>query len=241
MDKLWFEEELSLADQVIDEVSKKIAESIKGPVQQISRDLIHEAHGIVRAHKPDWAPLTPEESKNVLASGHNLRLFKVRLIFEFEILKENVDRGVRITSACCEANIRPVAGASQPEIYDLFPKDLYEGEPQKVSLKFAPEITVDKIGVSVGEIGADIVVGQVTPVIVGYFGDKKQEPHWDLRPQSKSLLGRQYLWLVISLPEGCDGIRLACRAEADIQTKFGPIAIGPKQMVWDNRPSIIIR
>jgi hypothetical protein len=241
MSELWFEDELSVSDKTLAGVSKKIARAIKGEIQPVSDELAQAARGMVRAQKPDWKQLKPAEMKNMLTSGLKPRLFKVRLVFEFEIPKKNFDRGARFVYARCDAAIRSMGGPFLPEVYDLYPQDYYEGEQQKVSLKFGPSITVDKVGASIGEIGTDIALGQITPVIVGYFGDNKQEPHWELRPKSKSLLGRQYLWLVLSLPEGCDGIQLTSRVGADIQTKFGPISVGPKELAWDNRPSIVIR
>ena len=241
MSEFWYEDELSVSDQALGGVSKKIARSIKSEVQPVSDELAHAARGIVRAQKPDWKLLKPAEMKNVLDSGQKGRFFKVRLVFEFEIPKKNFDRGARFVYARCDAAIRSMGGPFLPEVYDIYPQDLYEGEQQKVSLKFGPSITVDKVGASIGEIGTDVALGQIAPVVVGYFGDQKQEPHWELRPRSRSLLGRQYLWLVLSLPEGCQGIRLFSRVEADVQTKFGPISVGPKNTAWDDRPAVVIR
>ncbi|MDR3577526.1 MAG: hypothetical protein P4L50_26990 [Anaerolineaceae bacterium] len=241
MSETWYEDALSVSETALGGVSRKIARSIKSEIQPVADELAQAARGIVRAQKPDWKLLKPAEMKNVLDSGQKSRYFKVRLIFEFEIPKKNFDRGARFVFARCDAAIRSMGGPFLPEVYDLYPQDLYEGEQQKVSLKFAPSITADKLGVSIGEIGTDIALGQIAPVVVGYFGDQKQEPHWELRPKSKSLLGRQYLWLVLSLPEGCQGIQLFSRVEAEIQTKYGPIAVGPKTPAWDDRPFVVIR
>jgi hypothetical protein len=241
MSELWFEDRLFLTSQALEGISKEIAKSATSNLRSISDELTREARGVIRAQKPDWGTLTSEEMKNVLSSGRKAKLIKVRLIFEFEIPKENFDRGARFVYARCAAYLRSTGGSLQPEVYDLFPRDLYEGEPQKVGLKFGPEIKMDKIGVSAGEISTDVAVGQISPVIVGYFGTDKREPHWELRPKNKSLLGKQYLWLVLVSPHGCEGIRLASRVEADIQTKFGPVSVGPKETLWENRPSIIIR
>ena len=241
MSELWFEDELSVSDLALSGVSKKIARSIKSDFQPVSDELAQAARGIVRAQKPDWKLLKASEMKTALTSGQKVRFFKVRLVFEFEIPKKNFDRGARFVYARCSAVVRSMGGPFLPEVYDLYPQDFYEGEQQKVSLKFSPSITVDKVGTSIGEVGTDIALGQIAPVMAGYFGDDKLEPHWELRPRSKSLLGRQYLWLVLSLPEGCEGIRLAARVDADIQTKFGPISVGPKNTAWDERPGIVIR
>jgi hypothetical protein len=241
MSEFWYEDELSIAEPVLNGLSKKIARSLKSEAQPVADELAQAGRGVVRAHKPDWKELKAAEMKNLLDSGQKPRLFKVRLVFEFEIPKKNFDRGARFVYAHCQAAIRSLGGPFLPEVYDLYPQELYEGEQQKVSLKFGPSITIGKVGASLGEIGLDIALGQVAPVVVGYFGDQKQDPHWELRPRSKSLLGRQYLWLVLSMPEGCQGIRLSSRVDAEIQTKFGPVPVGPKTSAWDDRPSIIIR
>lgn len=240
MEELWFEDELSLSEEALEAVSGSLAKKLKGERKVISAEVARQARGIVRALKPDWAPLSTEETKNILASSQPGRYFKVRLVYEFEIPRANFDQGARFVYSNCEAHLWAAGGQAQPEVYDVFPMDIYEGEPQKVSLKFGPEITVDKVGVSVGEIGTEIAVGQIAPVMVGFFGDEKREPHWELRPKTKSLHGRQYFWLTLSCPQGCEGIRLASRVTADIQTQFGPIGVGPKDTLWDNRPSIVI-
>ena len=175
-----------------------------------------------------------------MTSGQPARYFKTRLVYEFEIPRVSFDKGARFVYANCAARLWAAGGQALPEVYDVFPKDLFGASRERVSLKFGPEITVDKVGVSVGEIGTEVAVGQIAPVMVGYFGDEKREPHWELRPKTKSLLGRQYLWLALRLPQGCARIRLASRVEADIQTQFGPISVGLKGTLWDNRPSIVI-
>ena len=92
MSELWFEDELSITDDALAGVSKKNARSIKGDIQPVSDELARMARGIIRAQKPDWELLKPEEMKNILSSGQKARFFKTRLVFEFEIPQENFDR-----------------------------------------------------------------------------------------------------------------------------------------------------
>jgi len=47
--------------------------------------------------------------------------------------------------------------------------------------------------------------------------------------------------LLIQSPESCGGVRLAARAEGDVQTVLGRIPIGPKESAWEERPSVLIR
>ena len=94
---------------------------------------------------------------------------------------------------------------------------------------------------SLGKISTDLRLGQVEPVVVGWKGAAEREPRWELRPQSKSLLGIRNCWLLIEVPEACGGARLAVRAEGDIQTRVGPIHVGPKERAWDKRQTVVIR
>ena len=239
MRKIWYEEELSLEDKVLENTVKALVDVSKGNSQEIRADMEKEAHGIVRAFEPLWKPLDEDELKPY-HSGRLASFYKIRLDFEFEISQENINRGVRFMNARCEAFLRSLSGKIQPEVYDLFPRDEYEGNPKTVKVKFAPELTIDKIGVSLGEIESDLTIGRIVPSVVAYNGSEKREPHWDLRPQEKSLLGTQNLWLVVALPQGCSKFRIASRVEAKIEIKFGLFSIGPKERVWENRPSLII-
>lgn len=109
-----------------------------------------------------------------------------------------------------------------------------------MSIKLGPSLTVGDYGGSLGEISTDLKMGQVTPAVTGYTGEHESEPYWDLRPITKSLLGVQHLWLALELPEKCEAARLGVRAEGDIQIRFGPVAVGPKEFAWENRPSVRI-
>ncbi len=241
MTAAWFEEELFLPEQDLTGVAKTLSKQLKGDEREITAEIRREARGSVRVFLPEWQEVIPDSGHRLLSSGVKKRFFAARLLFEFVIPKENYDKGVRFTYAKCAAHIRASTGVLHPETYDLFPKDLYEGEAQKVTLKFGPEIGVDKVGsASLGSIETDIHLGHLTPVIVGYFGSEKREPYWEIRPQTKALLGPQYLWLMISMPVGCPGACLAVKASADIQTMLGPIHIGPKKTVWEDRLSILI-
>jgi len=47
--------------------------------------------------------------------------------------------------------------------------------------------------------------------------------------------------LILAVPPECGGARLAVRAEGDIQMRFGPIPVGPKERTWGERKSVVIR
>jgi hypothetical protein len=233
MDEIWFEDELLATTATVEAAVKGIKEATSADVQA-------EARGIVRADKPRWRRL--ETSPEQLTSGVPATLYQVRLGFQFDMPKSGQKSGVHFVYACCAAYLWPAAGGEpQPTVYDLYPRDLYEGEPRKVAIKFAPELEVLDVAGSLGEVSTDVTIGQVEPVIVGWPGGGECAPRWELRPLSKKLLGVRHLWLLIEVPQGCSGVRLAALVEGDLQTRFGPIPIGPTERAWDKRSSVVIR
>jgi hypothetical protein len=233
MEESWFEDELLPTDATIEG-------AVKGARGVSTKDVQAEARGIVRADRPRWRRL--EASPEQLTSGVPTTLYQVRLGFQFDVPEAGRKSGAHFVYARCAAYLWPAAGGEpQPTVYDLYPSDLYEGEPRKVAVKFAPELKVLDVGGSLGEISTDVAVGQVEPVVVGWPGEGESAPYWELRPLSKKLLGVRHLWLLVEVPEGCSGARLAALVEGDLQTRFGPIPIGPRKRMWDQRPSVVIR
>lgn len=224
MDKLWIDEELV---PVTD--SENTLESVNRPMAS--------NNGIMRIHHPQWGIY----SNNTMAilSVNSSKFLLVKFGFEFA-LKDNDSRSV-FTFARCETYIRSANKIVQPIVLDIFPKDVYDGEQKKITLKLGPEISLGDYGGSLGGIGTDVSVGQITPSVVGWKGINEQTPYWELRPIKKSLLGIQNFWAVIECPVNCNEIRISARAEAHLQTHFGPIAIGPKEYAWENRPSTNIK
>lgn len=233
MSEVWFEEELL--------VTKTNAETAVKRVKGVTPEQAQaEARGVVRADRPRWRQL--EVSPKQLVSGVPAVLYQVRLSFQFDVPQVARRSGVHFVNARCAAYLWPSArGEPQPTVYDLYPRDLYEGEPRKVSVKFAPELKVLQIGGVLGQISTDVSIGQVEPVVVGWPGEGERAPYWDLRPLSKLLLGVRHLWLLVEAPQGCSGVRLAAVVEGNVQTRFGSIFIGPTERVWDRRPSVLIR
>lgn len=233
MSEVWFEDELLPTVATAETAVKGVKGAIPEHVQT-------EARGIVRADRPRWRRL--EASPEQLISGVPATLYQVRLGFQFDVPQPAQKSGAHFVYARCAAYLWPAAGGEpQPTVYDLYPRDLYEGEPRKVAVKFRPEVKTVKVGVALGEISTDISVGQVEPVVVGWPGEDECTPYWELRPLSKRLLGVRHLWLLVEVPQGCNGVRLAAMVEGDVQTRFGPITIGPQERLWDNRPSVLIR
>ncbi len=233
MDEVWFEEELLPTMGVVEAAVKGFRGATPENVQA-------EARGLVRADRPRWRRL--EVNPEQLTSGVPAVLYQVRLGFQFDIPEAARSSGSRFVYARCAAYLWPAGGNEpQPTIYDLYPRDLYEGGPRRVEVKFAPELKVADIGGSLGKVSADVSLGQVEPVVVGWPGEGERAPYWELRPLSKKLLGVRHLWLLVEVPQGCSGVRLATLVEGDVETRFGPIPVGPKERMWDRRPSVVIR
>lgn len=239
MDEKWFDDDLIPSDAVIDHTVKQIGQGAASPIREIDRQVREVARGIVRINKPRWCLL--EGEGRPLKSQDNNRYYLVRMGFQFYIPKESYEHGSRFIYSLCKARIWPkISHQPDPLVYEILPKDIYDGEPRKVSIQVSPEIKLGAFGGSLGEMDTDITIGQVTPAIVGWAGKDEREPYWELRPITKELSGTQHMWMVLEVPKDCQGVRLAIWVEAEVQTKFGLIYLGPKQKVWENRPSMII-
>lgn len=232
-------EELTPTAEAIQEVTKVL----RGASKTVTSDEVREsARGAVRTHKPDPKRLT-DVSKIIAAP--NAQYFFVRLGFEFEIDAESRKAGARYSFVRFTALLQSVERVdAAPRVYDLYPQDLYEGEPQVVTVEVGPELSAKAPGgslsASVGKISGDIQVGTVSPAIVAYKGRGEREPRWELTPKQKELIGMRNTWLVVEVPDECKGARLSVRVEGDIETKWGPIPVAQKERVWEKRPGILL-
>ncbi|MGH2517072.1 MAG: hypothetical protein ACRDHP_15590, partial [Ktedonobacterales bacterium] len=132
-------------------------------------------------------------------------------------------------------------GEPCPTVYDLYPQQIENGEPHNVSVSVGPSFKLASAKIPLAEISADISFGQVYPTVVGYTGENERAPYWDLRPTRTALIGVRDFWIIVSQPTGCTGICLRIRAEGELQTRFGPIAITPARRVWSERPHVVIQ
>lgn len=239
MSELWFDEDL-----IAPEISYKqtmVDYSIPTILYQRSekkedKNLIL---GSIRVNKPDWDFVT--DDLKLLRSGKKNTYLLIRLGFEFSITNELYIQGVRFKYAYCGAYLWPKkSGEKNPRVYEVIPKDICDGEPRTMTIKLGPQIKLSDFGGSLGEISSELMIGRVTPAIVGYTGEEERAPYWVLRPIKKELIGMQHLWFILEVPGNCSGTRLAVIASAQLQTKLGPIPIGPKERIWKNRPSVVI-
>jgi hypothetical protein len=231
---LWYEEELTPSTTAVDE-------SVKGKdltKEQAEAQARASVLGIVRVDQPRWTAINPVEYK-LLTSGADARYFFVRLGFQFDLTGAGRSKA-QFSFARCEAYLWPVSGTLHPRVYEVIPRDFYEGEARQIQVELGPEIKVGDASASLGKVSTGFAVGMLEPVVVGFPGEDERAPYWELRPKSKSLLGNRHLWMVLEVPNGCPGVRLMTRAMGDIQTYFGPVPVGPKQREWKTRKSIVI-
>lgn len=235
-DDIWYEEELMPTAQTVEQFTSHV----KGLEKSRTAIAANETRGKVRLHEPRWERLA--DTKKILTSGITAAFYQVRLGFEVEVAKEARGAGAQFIFALCSARMWSAATSQvQPSVYDIYPSYLDEGKPREIMVEFGPEIKVGEASGSLGKVSADVRVGQVEPIIVGWKGDGEREPHWELRPQSKTLLGVRHLWMLIQVPEECQGARLAVQVEGDIQTNWGLLPVGPKERMWDKRKTVLIR
>jgi hypothetical protein len=239
MEDLWFEEELIPSEGTVEQTIKSSKRDNQNSEIK-DQEVRNTARGILRVDRPRWRELNNEQQ--LLKSGVAACFYLVRLGFQFDVPQDSRDKGARFLRARCSAYLWPdEKGQPQPIVYEVIPRSLYEGEPRRVSVKIGPELKLGVVEGSLGEVSTDVTVGFVEPVVVGWPGKDERAPYWDLRPQNQTLLGGRHLWLVIEVPLGCSGVRLAAKAEAEVQTYLGPFRLGPRSHEWAERPTVVIK
>jgi len=236
MSDIWYEEELAPTEQTLEELANHVKRLDLPEAVRTSRAIQAQ----VRLYTPIWQRLA--DTSQILTSTRGAAFYQVRLGFEVEIARQAREDGARFTFALCTAYLWSASNSQvQPSVYDLYPAYLDEGQQRVISVEFGPELKVGEVGGSLGKLSTDVHLGQVEPLITGWKGKGEREPHWELNPQSKTLLGQRHLWLLIQAPEECDGVRLAVQVEGDVQMYWGILPVGPKERVWDKRKSVLIR
>jgi len=237
MSEIWYEEELIPTRATVEQIAKTTMRSLASVQEQIEE----EARGKVLITTPDWARLS--DTTNLLTSNRAADFYRVRLGFQFELTRAGEAAHARFVYAVCAAYLwSATPGVEQPRVYELYPRDYYDKDkPPVATFDLGPEIKMGDAGGSLGKVSGAVQLGYLEPVVVGYVDKEERAPRWELRPKSQTLIGIRYLWLLLQVPRACGGVRLAVRAEGDVQTMLGRIPIGPKERVWDKRPSVVIR
>jgi hypothetical protein len=217
MEDLWFEEQLVLSQNIIQELAKSLS---KDGAHISVTEVDDSMHVIVRYEKPRWGELDPDKS-NLQPAYMKSRFILVRFGFDFSLSRQAWDNGLRLSSARCIAYLGPVAeDQPKPRVFHMLPSNLNRGssDPYKAQVKVGPEIELEAVDASAGEARTDFTIGYVQPIwrlSPGYHDD---EPEWELRPGSGSLLGRRHFWAVVEIPLGCIGLEVAVGADGFLAT-----------------------
>jgi hypothetical protein len=182
-DPLWFSEELVPDDAA---ARQAVESTTKG--DRYAATLATKISGMLRCTRVRWKEVQPQQ--DWLTSHEGSRFVLTRLGFEFDMSDEAKRAGSRFVFARCSAYLSASGGTrAEPTVYDIVPREMYEGEPSDVQLKFGPKIKIGPVEAGVGEMATELTVGRVEPVIVGWSGKDDREPYLELRPKSKTLLG----------------------------------------------------
>jgi hypothetical protein len=214
----------------------------------LERYVEEKAQGILRVHRPRWRPLTADEvsclptGQGDLWAGSPARgnLYLVRLGMEFDVLPEGREAGWAYSAAWCRAYLFSPGNEIQPRVVDVYPQHIYEGQPTTVKVEVGLGLQAGPIEIKIGSIGADMHLGQVTPVTVGFLGEEERAPYWELRAKEKPILGIYHFWLVVEQPSTCSPLRLSALGEGDLQTRLFSIPVGPRNRLWGERQSIAL-
>lgn len=266
-EEIWYEEELLPPEQLAADATKMLqgldletlaqatglskaalAQDKGGVLERFTRD---KAKGRVTIFTPRARRVKPEEAGQLPGSPGGLLdpgklaqgpLFLVRLGMELEVEREGRDAGWSYRRAWCRANLFTSTGDVQPRLLDIYPQRIYEGQPMMVQVKAEPSIKVEKVmEAGLGSISADLRLGQVTPVTLGFFGPEERKPYWELQEKEKQIRGAYHFWCLVERPPGCEAIRLAILGEGDLRTTLFTIPVGPKVRKWEKRKDVDLR
>jgi hypothetical protein len=232
MDQIWFEEDLAAAPAALAQAMKSLhGNDVAGKVQ-----LESSARALIRFLKPRWAELDRDKMP-LLTSGSDSRYVLIRLGFEFDHPAKNSRTRSKFVFARCFCHLWPASdGTALPTVYEVIPKDLYEGEPQIMQVKISPTVGIGPVNIGVGELSTSVTVGHVEPAVVGWIGEDGRAPYWELRPNSRAIIGTRYLWMIVEVPNGCMSFDISASAEVEIETPYARgILIGPKNREWASR------
>ena len=239
MKTLWFEEDLFAHEDAISRAANAV-KGMKLPADEASQSLRDCARGIIRVDRPRWEHLSAEQVP-FLTCGLAVRYYIARLGFQFDLTESGRRKGARFAFARCSACLFAARlEQPQPSVYEVIPQNLLDGEKRGVSLKLSPKISFADAEASLGAMEMDLRSGTIEPVVVGFPGHEERFPYWELRPRTGSLIGVRHFWMIIEVPNECEAVKLAVKGEADIQSVFGVIPVGPKSREWAARPSVII-
>jgi len=228
MEEIWFEEKLYASFDDFDGEVKNLIEKDLG----VFRFFEIEPQGVTRISKPKWQPLG-----RFKVNCKEVQLWKTRLRFQFA----PINKSAKFLSAKCECYITGDPRVSdQPCVFDLYPKEMVDGEARNIRLKFEPKIGIFNLEASFGEFNTDIDVGQIVPVVIGYPGNNDRFPYWELRSGKYPIQGTRDFWLVLEQPQQCKAIQVRIRVEGVVQSFWGPIPLSPKNYLWENRPLFTI-
>lgn len=239
MPEILEEIELEPTQAMVEHIAKTTTRSLASVQTQVNT----EVRGKVLIFTPDWARLT--DTSNLLTSNRDADFYRVRIGFQFELTEAGAKAGAQFVYGVCAAQVWSATSSTEhPRVYELYPREYYDKtKPPTASFDLGPEISVDNIGgASLGKVSGEFRVGYLEPVVVAYLDKTEREPRWELRPQSQTLIGIRYVWLLLQVPRACGGARLRVSAEGDVQSlALGRIPVGPKERAWDARKSVEIR
>jgi hypothetical protein len=181
--------------------------------------------------QPDWWPpeqvMESKTGQKWTPPAGDRRYLLLRLACTLHPPTEARDR---YTEARLTAYLRPSRGSQPVVAHDLCPARLTAESTGKLTFSLGPELKfAEVIAGKVAEVGAEIELHQVFPVIQS-FGLSESRPYWQFSHHAAHpLLGSQFVYLVLAAPAEAHGARLSVELTATVQTRFGPVPLGLPQ------------
>jgi hypothetical protein len=227
--EIWYEEMLEPQATSIDDL-------IEGVKDYRIRESLSGLQGKIRIHIPRWKLIEKTDDQSFSQVGKHY--YMIRLGCEF-------DPGRRSSMQFVEAKFSVFIWGennNHPRVHLLAPLELNEGGSRIVSLKLGPSITFpSQTSLSIGEIGTNLEIGQIAPVVRGFAGEFERQPYWVLKGHRNApLYGLRHFWLIVETANNSLDFYISTRVEVYIQTKLGRLLLRPKKQDFTSRPRFTI-
>lgn len=265
-DTVWFEEELMVPEALTggmgksaeQELLEALASALGLEKSALGKDALSTdtaaifgktLQGTIRLHIPRWQLLKAKEETSLAINSEPIAIgalarssmFLVRLGVEFDLSTwRKWGENWKYTTVWHRVHLW-ADGDVQPRVVNLYPERLYEGKPHTVKVEAGPEIKAGPVELRMGKLSIDdIMIGEVSPVSLGFHGEEERNPYWELRPGPKRIEGIYHFWLLVEAPMGVP-VNLAALVEANLQAYRWSMPVGPKKRVWEDRQKVVLQ
>jgi hypothetical protein len=111
--------------------------------------------------------------------------------------------------------------ATEPVVFDLFPREMLEESKRDVTLKLEPSLKLSEVEASIGSVEASIQIPKVEPVVTT-AGIGGANPVWVYRKhRTHPIIGTRMVYAIVGYPLAADKMTVHLGLTATVRGRFG--------------------